>query len=197
MSKNLINKPCDLYRIRVELKDIYPKIWRRLDVPTELTLLELNDVIQAAFSWCHSHLWEFKIRGVTFVNLSLIDWEDSSLIDAEEIDLKTLVNRRVRKFKYRYDFGDNWVHLVSIFKRSPKQQPNVSYPALIGGERASPPEDVGGIWGYEGLLEAIQDPEHPRHDTLAEWMDIDSFDPNWMEAEAIRLRLAKIAKYLA
>ena len=192
MSRNLVNTPRDLYRIRVELKDIYPKIWRRLDVPTDLSLLILNDVIQAAFSWYHAHLWEFDIKGATFVDRNLIEWEDDSLIDADQINLKTLVTKQIRKFKYTYDFGDNWVHLVSIFKRSPKPQPNLAYPALIAGERASPPEDVGGVWGYQEFLEAIRDPKHRSHKMFSEWMDTDSFDPDQMDEESIRMRLARI-----
>lgn len=175
------------------MKDSYPNIWRRLDVPTDLTLLGLNDVIQAAFSWYHAHLWEFEVAGTTFVDRNLIEWEDDSLIDAGQIDLKTLVRKQIRKFKYTYDFGDNWVHLVSIFKRSPKPQANLAYPALIVGERASPPEDVGGVWGYREFLEAIRDPKHPSHEMFSEWMDIDSFDPDQMEEESIRMRLARLA----
>ena len=44
-------------RIRIELQDIEPKIWRRVDVPLSSTLLALHDIIQAAFGWTHSHLF--------------------------------------------------------------------------------------------------------------------------------------------
>jgi len=55
----------------------------------------------------------------------------------------------------------------------------VQYPVCIKGKRACPPEDVGGIWGYYGYLEAIQNPDHPEHEMMLEWsgeMDPDAFD---------------------
>jgi len=137
-----------------------------LDVPTELTLLDLNDVIQAAFSWDHSHLWRINIANTRYVDANLIDSGDDSLIDAAEVDLRALEKKEVRKFSYIYEFGDDWIHLISIYKRSPKPQPNLAYPALIASQRASPPEDVGEVWGYENFLEASQDPEHPSYDTF-------------------------------
>ena len=71
------------------------------------------------------------------------------------------------------------------------------YPALIAGQRANPLEDVGGVWGYENFLEAIQDPEHPSYDTFSDWIDIDSFDPDEMEADSIRMRLASLVRFVA
>ena len=38
-------------RIRVELQDLEPKIWRRIDVPLSSTLAALNDIIQVSFHW--------------------------------------------------------------------------------------------------------------------------------------------------
>jgi hypothetical protein len=55
------------------------------------------------------------------------------------------------------------------------------YPVCVEGARACPPEDVGGVWGYEEFLEAIADPEHEDHDELQEWaggsFDPEAFDP--------------------
>jgi hypothetical protein len=43
-------------------------------------------------------------------------------------------------------------------------------PTCIAGERAGPPEDCGGPWGYNELLEALADPKHERHEELTEWI---------------------------
>jgi hypothetical protein len=55
------------------------------------------------------------------------------------------------------------------------------YPVCVEGARACPPEDVGGVWGYQEFLEAITDPEHEDHDGLLEWaggsFDPEAFDP--------------------
>ena len=46
----------------------------------------------------------------------------------------------------------------------------MEYPRCVAGERACPPEDCGGPWGYDGFLEAIQDPGHEQHDSMLEWV---------------------------
>jgi len=54
------------------------------------------------------------------------------------------------------------------------------YPVCLEGERACPPEDVGGIGGFENFLEALADPSHEEHEMYAEWgagFDSEAFDP--------------------
>ncbi|GAB4440911.1 MAG: hypothetical protein Kow0031_22850 [Anaerolineae bacterium] len=60
----------------------------------------------------------------------------------------------------------------------------VRYPRCIKGKRACPPEDVGGIWGYESFLEAIKDPNHPEHEDMLDWLG-DDFDPEAFDLEGI------------
>ena len=70
-------------------------------------------------------------------------------------------------------------------------EPGVSYPRILTGRRACPPEDVGGVWGYEGFLEAIKDPNHSEHDEYLEWVGGD-FDPEEFDlADAVQA-LARI-----
>jgi len=78
-------------------------------------------------------------------------------------------------FEYHYDFGDSWVHEVQ-FEGSPMPQPEVAYPQCLEGERACPPEDVGGIGGYAEYLAALADPSHERHREMLDWSG--PFNPN-------------------
>ena len=48
-------------RIRIELQDLEPKIWRRVDVPLSSTLAALNGIIQVSFHWQDYHLYEFVV----------------------------------------------------------------------------------------------------------------------------------------
>ena len=43
------------------------------------------------------------------------------------------------------------------------------FPLCLEGERACPPEDYGGPWGFADYLEALADPKHEQHDELLEW----------------------------
>ena len=86
-----------------------------------------------------------------------------------------LADRAPHSFEYHYDFGDSWEHEVQ-FEGSPAPQPGVKYPLCMEGERACPPEDVGGIGGYEEYLEAIADPRHERYREMRDWNG--PFNPN-------------------
>ncbi len=79
---------------------------------------------------------------------------------------------------YEYDFGDGWRHEV-LFEGNPPPEKGKKYPVCLDGERACPPEDVGGPWGYAEFLEAMADPKHERHDEFIEWRgpcDPEAFD---------------------
>jgi hypothetical protein len=83
------------------------------------------------------------------------------------------VVRSVSKFRYEYDFGDGWEHDVLV--EQVQSDGSVIAPYCLAGRRACPPEDCGGPWGYEHLLEVLADPAHEEHAHLAEWAG--SFDP--------------------
>jgi hypothetical protein len=54
--------------------------------------------------------------------------------------------------------------------------PETSYPVCIKAKRACPPEDCGGVWGYQNVLDAIRSVDHPEHDEMLEWVG-GFFDP--------------------
>lgn len=85
------------------------------------------------------------------------------------------------KFRYVYDFGDDWDHDVHVEKTLARSEVD-EVPTCTAGRRACPPEDCGGTWGYEEFLIAIADPSHERHAELIEWnggdFDPEAFDPN-------------------
>ena len=84
---------------------------------------------------------------------------------------------------YTYDFGDNWEHTVELEEILPRDK-DVEYPRCIAGERACPPEDCGGIWGYEDLLQIISDPEHEEYEAMLEWIG-GEFDPEHFDAKEV------------
>ena len=174
-------KPQNIYQIKVTLKDIRPPIWRRLQVPGNISLAELHDIIQNAMGWGNYHLYTFNIGGEEY-GIPDDGWDVRP-------DTRFFLNELPEgyKFTYIYDMGDWWKHEVKIEKILPPEE-GVSYPRCIKGRRACPPEDCGGPWGYAGLLEALADPEHPEHDDYLEWLG-GEFDPEAFDLEEVNLRL--------
>ena len=85
---------------------------------------------------------------------------------------------------YTYDFGDDWVHKIK-FEKILTREKNIDYPICIKGKRACPPEDCGGIWGYEDLLEIINNPKHEEYEEMLEWLG-GEFDPEHFDVKEIR-----------
>ena len=156
-------------RIRIELQDLEPKIWRRVDMPVSSTLMALHLVIQAALGWTNSHLFEFVAGGRHYgephPDLASLGFR---IYHAKNIRLRTLLERGVKRFTYVYDFGDDWRHDV-IVEDVREGVANVEYPASVSGEGRCPPEDVGSTWGFLDFLEAVLDPTHKDHARLLAW----------------------------
>jgi len=89
---------------------------------------------------------------------------------------------------YEYDFGDGWEHKVVLEKIIPSA-PGLSAPSCIAGARACPPDDCGGVGGYQEFLEAIGDPFHPEHEAMLEWIG-GEFDPEYFDPDEVNDELA-------
>jgi hypothetical protein len=81
---------------------------------------------------------------------------------------------------YEYDYGDGWEHrlkLEAVTDRADDDAPAV----CVDGRRAGPPEDCGGIGGYEAMLAAAADPSNPDHADALErveyYLGSSDFDP--------------------
>ncbi len=116
-----------------------------------------------------------------------LEMEDETLIMLS--DLLPMSKRKIR-WIYEYDFGDGWRHEI-IFEGHPRLEKGQKYPLCLVGERACPPEDVGGPWGYADYLAALADPENEQHDELLEWrgpFDPEAFDPKKATREMRKVR---------
>ncbi len=181
--------PGTLYQIKVTLRGTSPPVWRRLIVPADTRLSELHQILQAAMGWTDSHLHQFEVGRRVIGMPSPDDWQPVE--DERKIELSEVAPAAKSRLRYEYDFGDSWEHDIVVEKvLSPEYA--VAAPACVGGRRAGPPEDVGGVWGYEAFLEAIQDPSHPEHEERLEWVgggfDPEAFDLAGVNADLRRLR---------
>ncbi|WP_292232024.1 plasmid pRiA4b ORF-3 family protein [Mesorhizobium sp.] len=164
-------KTINAVQIHVSLDEIEPEIWRRLVLPSGWNLGQLHLAIQAAFNWWNYHLHEFQIGGLRYGDVGLLtqdaDEDDPRVFDCREVRLRDFAHGAV--FNYVYDFGDNWRHTVMIeefvaLDVAPK------HGTCIDGARARPPEDVGGVPGYERFLEIMSDKTDPEHADTRRWV---------------------------
>ena len=168
--------PSAIYQLKVMLKDTHPPIWRRVQVPDAILLSRLHGVLQIVLGWTNSHLHQF-IDGGLHYSIPYPDpyGEEMNIIDERTVPLNQIAPQVRGRFIYEYDFGDSWVHEITVEKLL-EPEPDVEYPRCIAGKRACPPDDVGGVWGYAQFLQAIRNPKHPEHDEMLEWIG-GQFDP--------------------
>ena len=178
-----------ILQLRIELRGTKPKIWRRVLVPQTITLRKLHSVIQAAFGWSGGHLHEFIAGdGERFGSPDPM-YDDAEAVSSDNVRLTTVL--RSSTLSYVYDFGDYWDHRITVDKTLPGD-PLLELPFCIGGAGATPPEDCGGVPGYEDFVRAMADPHHPEHAHLAQWIGADTWDPAALDSIEVNDRLGQI-----
>ena len=174
-------------KFRLVLEGIEPAVWRRIQVPADFTLAHLHRAIQAVMDWQDCHLHEFTVAGRAY---GVPDPEDGHQgIDERTVRLRDLGLSAGDRIEYLYDFGDEWRHVLNLEEVLPRDGDNAA-PLCLGGECSTPPEDVGGVPGYEEFLEALSDPNHEEHDHMKSWVGL-PFDPKRFSAEDANRRLQK------
>jgi hypothetical protein len=182
-----------IYQLKITLKDIEPPIWRRVWVDKNATLSHLHWVIQIAMGWTNSHLHSFTIQGVGYgVPMPELDFDGTDVQDEHAVMLSDFASGELFKFSYLYDFGDSWEHEILVEKVL-LADPNVHCPVCIQAERACPPEDCGGVRGYQEFLAIIQAEDHPEHDAMLEWVG-GFFDPDDPELGEANVELSMLAQ---
>lgn len=136
-----------VHRIKITLTGTKPPIWRRLEISSTTSLMQLHHVLQTAFGWSNSHLWVFEAAGDEYgspdAEIGFRDAARVTMADIAPIAGSTLL--------YRYDFGDDWLHSIVVESIAPAAV-GPKYPRCTGGRRAAPPENSGGPKPYENLL---------------------------------------------
>jgi hypothetical protein len=162
-----------------------PPVWRRLLVPADIRLDRLHGVIQATMGWEDYHMHVF-VDGAR--RYGLADRELGHQ-DEREVTLSRLLKRARERIRYTYDFGDDWEHEI-LLEGVLTAEPDVRYPLCLAGKGACPPEDCGGVWGYQDLRDALAYPAHERHEEMLEWLGLQTaaeFDPARFDPEEVNM----------
>jgi hypothetical protein len=173
-----------IYQIKVTLQGIQPQIWRRIQIE-DCSLDRLHEHIQTAMGWPNAHLHQFRIGDVRYGDPELLckGQNDESLpISSLITKLSAVVSQHGTPFAlaYDYDFTDDWRHEVLV-EDCLEAKARTLYPLCLDGERACPPDSVGGIDGYQEYLEAMAVFSHEQQEELKEYrgrFDPERFDPS-------------------
>lgn len=182
------------YEFKMTLLDSETSIWRRFIIPADIKFQRLHDAIQIIMGWYGDHLFQFTFKEG---NLRFTDneqaIEENRFIKSDEgkriiaanpesvkyINTKETVYpptykidryiNKYNKFNYVYDFGDWWEFEIELLNIH--EDYKFGYPLVLDFSGNNPPQDCGGVGGYEEVLEIIKDPSHPDYDHIKEWLD--------------------------
>jgi hypothetical protein len=169
----MVTKNIQIYQFKITLREIKPKIWRSIQVPSNYSFWDFHVAIQDAMGWQDYHLHQFTIINPKTGESEVIGIADDEsfqeIIAGKKAKISKYFLSPKDKANYEYDFGDGWEHEITLEKILPVNA-NDKYPQCIAGARACPPEDCGGVYGYENLLKIIKDPNHEEYKEQIKWL---------------------------
>ncbi len=157
------------YLLKIAMMEIEPEIWRRFVVPANLSLDRLHDVIQILMGWKDSHLHEFNFAHNRYVETFDEDFDGEETKTEGTERLNKLFKKKGDSCDYVYDFGDSWSHTITLEDANYQLREDDCEICCLDGARACPPEDVGGISGYEEFCQAMKKPKTKKHEAMALW----------------------------
>ncbi len=183
-----------IFRVRIHLDEVHPPIWRLVDIRSDVTLDVVHDVLQVTMGWTNSHLHQFSSGPVRHHKLTenylmdtMVEEGDSPGVPEVEVRLDEVLQRTGDRLYYEYDFGDSWEHTLTVQDVLPVRHDGL-VAVCINGSRACPPEDSGGIYGYQNLLSALSHPSSQDAAMLRAWAG-ESFDPEHFSVAEVNNQL--------
>ncbi len=157
-----------LLTVRVDVDEVKPAVWRRIEVRSDVTMAQFHDVIQATLGWADAHLHRFTLgpkkdvwRGPFLASVADVEMGDD-LDEASGVETEVVLDQVLRapgdRVFYVYDFGDDWVHTIKVEKvveLATSGTPDADGPLAecVAGRNACPLEDSGGPWQYNELVQ--------------------------------------------
>ena len=146
--------------LKIKMKQISnPPVWRQVEVPAWYSFEDLHDTIQILFGWADYHLWHFQ--GKLAKSPYIIKFEDEDSFYEEEAEvispdttiISSFLKKKGDKMEYLYDYGDYWVHEISVVDVLDKE---TDFPVLLQAKGSMMIEDVGGPFRYMQVRDFIQ-----------------------------------------
>jgi hypothetical protein len=166
-----------IFEIKATLIGLKPDIYRIFQVDSSIKLQMLHEVFQALFAWENFHLHFYQ------------DSHGNEIKTEDQVELGQFLSMG-NNLTYVYDYGDSWTLDISLIN-SFEDITQGKYPICIGGSRKSPPEDSGGVTGYEMALELMRDNGKIDFSLISEWYG-DNYDPEYFNLDEINKALSQL-----
>lgn len=188
------------YALRIEMMEIEPLVWRRFVVPAEISLDRLHDVIQIIMGWKDSHLHEFNFGKRRYVETIDEEFDDENTSPEGLERLNKHLKKKGDSCLYVYDFGEAWAHRLTLETSDYKLREDDCEISCLEGERACPPEDVGGPPGYEEFCKIIKSPKNKQYTSMVAWArgfqpTAEKFNPEYFDYDAINETLGCFVRW--
>jgi len=179
-----------MYQLKITIDDITPPIYRTIQVPETYTLNKLHHIIQLAFGWENSHIYCFRHGDIPTTDPVL--WGGGTTYRDKKVKIKDVLLQIGDTLPYEYDMGDSWKHTIVLERIETIVSKMVK---CIDGERSAPPEDCGGVHGYQNMIHHLCHPEIDGYFELLEWLG-DDYDSEHFDLELVNKNLRKLASYI-
>lgn len=208
-----------IYQFYAELKDYEPKIWRRFQVPENITMARLGYILMTMYEMKANHLfcvtvpirdnvkldetlsgvgsvfpdksWRFEIG-----NEELFPGEGEKVFDASTYKMRSILQGcQGEKLTLEYYYGDGWeveITLESVLED--KELPGRELPRVLAGEGYGIIEDCGGTGGLEQLAAAFRQKSGDDYENYREWLGRDESDLTAFDLDDMNLRLKKVPR---
>jgi yecA family protein len=178
-----------IHRLKITLEGIRPAIWRRMEIPSDAKLPDVSRVLITAMGWNDTHLHAFRVGSVTYGDPDP-DFP-TGMRSERSVTLAQIAPHAKDRFFFDYDFGDGWEHRVVVESIEPAEDSERL--RCLGGARACPPDDCGGVGGYGDLLRILRNPRHPEYRRMRTWAG-HNFDPESFDIDEVNRELRRLAR---
>lgn len=174
-----------MFRLKIVLRGAPVPIWRRIVIKANLPLNLVHQCLQIVMGWWETHSYNFISHERRYGNLEHAEGDPKVLDDTEHV-LSDLISAAGEQFVYLYDFDNEWIH--DIVLEEIHEGEGEGFVHCLGGRRACPPEDVGGVLGYRVFLDKVEDMANEESLDLLAWAGGD-FNADSFDIRGVNLRL--------
>jgi hypothetical protein len=172
--------------LNVTLVGSNPLVWRELLVPANVLVHHLHRIIQAAMGWQDLHLHEFTIGERSYGPEDDDAPEDQ--LDETQHTLEGIL-QGADSFEYKYDFGDSWLHQITVKERTVAER-SLKFAVAVAGENACPRENSGGVARHSIIVEILGKPDHELHVEMRK--EFGPYDPTSFDLASTNARLQRL-----